>query len=123
RPGATPDQYRQALNRAEAVCQLEPDNGFYLNTLGAAQYRVGQYEAALATLTRSDRLNAAQFKKSLPADLAFLAMTQHQLGRNEQAQATLTLLRGAVKQSPRTTSAEDQALLTEAEALLTGPKP
>jgi hypothetical protein len=33
----------------------------YLNTLGVAQYRVQKYKEAVATLTRSVKLNAPQF--------------------------------------------------------------
>lgn len=40
-------------------------------------------------LTRANELHLEQYTESLPWDLKFLAMTQHQLGQKEQAQATL----------------------------------
>ena len=49
----------EALRLAEAACRLEPKHGYYVNTLGVAQYRAGQYAEALATLTRSEPLNTA----------------------------------------------------------------
>ena len=45
------------MEQAEAACQHEPDKGALLNTLGVAQYRTGHYREAVATLTRSERLN------------------------------------------------------------------
>src|SRR5262249_39833044 len=95
--------------------------GDYLNTLGVAQYRVGQYPEALETLTRADRLNGAHSKTPQPPDLAFLALTQHQLGQEEQAQATLARLREALQLPRWAKAAEAHALLREAEALLAGP--
>src|SRR5262249_38705473 len=53
----------------------------YLNNLGVAQYRVGRFPEALATLRRSDEMYSKMAKRSRPADLAFLAMTQYQLGK------------------------------------------
>jgi hypothetical protein len=79
-PGAETPAYRLALSQAEQACQLAPDNGSYLNTLGVAQYRVGQYQQALESLLRSEKLNAIQSQGSQPADLAFLARIIHQGG-------------------------------------------
>ena len=90
---ARPGAYPLALRQADAACRQELGNGSFLTTLGAAQYRNRQYDAALKTLTQSDKLNAARLKHSLPADLAFLAMTQFQLGRKADALTTLGRLR------------------------------
>jgi WD40 repeat protein/serine/threonine protein kinase len=121
RPDAGAEAIRQALRLAEAACRLEPNQGYYLNTLGVAQYRAGQYEEALATLTRSEPLNAAA-ETSHPADLAFLAMAHYQLGHKAQAQATLERLRAALKSPRWAKSAESQDFLREAESLLAGKK-
>jgi WD40 repeat protein/serine/threonine protein kinase len=117
---AGPEDVRQALRRAVAACRLEPKNGNLLNTLGIAQYRAAQYPEALATLTRAEPLNAAAFKASHPADLAFLAMTHYRLGHTDQAQAQLERLRAALKQPQWANGEESQDFLREAEALLTG---
>jgi hypothetical protein len=120
RAGAAAEAYRHALEQAEETCRLEPQNGAYVNTLGVAQYRVGQYSAAVETLTRSEKLNATAANGSRPADLAFLAMAQYQLGHKEQAQATLARLREALTKSRWATNAESTAFLREAETLIEG---
>src|SRR5262249_25722503 len=61
----TPVVARQrALRQAREACRIEPDNGLYVTTLGVALYRLGQFRAALETLTRSEKLNAATFEDS-----------------------------------------------------------
>src|SRR5262249_32791627 len=77
-------QYRFALRQAEAACRLAPAQSKYLTTRGCAQYRLGQYQEALDTLTHAGRANEHD-----PANVAFLAMAQRQLGQQEQAQTTL----------------------------------
>jgi hypothetical protein len=119
-PGESMAAYRQALWHAEVVCRLDPQNGAYLNTLGVARYRLGEYREAVETLTRSDQLNAPKHQGSIPADLAFLAMAQLRLGQKEQAQAALARLREAMKNPRWTKDAEAQGFLREAEALLEG---
>jgi hypothetical protein len=107
--------FRRGLRLAETVCQLEPHNVAFLNTLGVAQYRAGQSEKALATLSRSNELN---FNRD-PADLAFLAMAQQRLGEVEAARQTLTRLRAVMKAPARGANTEDAAaFLHEAEALI-----
>jgi dipeptidyl aminopeptidase/acylaminoacyl peptidase len=112
----------RALRQAREACRLEPDNGLYLNTLGVALYRAGQYQAALETLTRSEKLNTAAFKTVVPADLAFQAMAQQRLGKKEAAQQSLARLRQAAKSPRWANDAESQAFLHEAETLVQGPK-
>ncbi len=94
----------------------------YLNTLGVAYYRVGNYEKALDVLLRSDKINALRDKGSHPADLAFLAMTQQQLGHAKEAQAELQRLRERMKDPRSAQDAEAQGFLREAEELLAKPK-
>ena len=106
-------QYRFALRQAEAACRLAPEQSKYRTTLGVAQYRVGQYQQALATLTQAGPPNPG-----VPADLAFLAMAQHQLAQKEQARATLARLRETMKEPRWAKEEEARAFLREAEALL-----
>ena len=101
------------------ACRLEPGNSPYyhlfLNTLGVAQYRMGQYEKARATLTQSNRLNGNRQS----ADLAFLAMTQHQLNQVAAAHATLERLGEVMKADPRIAgNEENQGFLREAETVI-----
>jgi tetratricopeptide (TPR) repeat protein len=117
RPDAKLIEYDLALRQAQVACDLAPENGLYLNTLGVAQYRVGKFREALETLTRSEKLNAGE-NGPHPADIAFIAMTLHQLGNNEQLKPALGRLRQAVK--ARGDLPDDLALLHEAYALIEG---
>jgi tetratricopeptide (TPR) repeat protein len=60
---------------------LQPEEGNYWNTLGAAHYRAGEWEAAKAALTQSMSLrrNGDSF------DWFFLAMVELKLGRPAEA--------------------------------------
>jgi serine/threonine protein kinase len=116
-PGAERTAYRIALRWAERSTEFYPSYGVVVNTLGVAQYRVGQYEKALATLDRSKRLNGDRE----PADLAFLAMTRQRLGQGEVARATLEQLREVMKDPKTAVNAENQALLREAESEIRSP--
>jgi WD40 repeat protein/serine/threonine protein kinase len=120
RPGAEPFAYRLAFQRAEIACRLMSFEGSYQTTLGMAQYRLGKYREALATLTHADELNQAAEGGSVPADLALLAMTRFQMHDHEQAQASLTQLREAMQKPNWAGDEEAQQLLKEAEALLAG---
>jgi tetratricopeptide (TPR) repeat protein len=121
-PGGEMSGYRTALRYSEEACQLEPQNGLSLNTLGVAYFRVGNYEKALATLLRSNEINKVRWRDSIPADLAFLAMTQHQLGHAKETQAELQRLRERTKEPRWAKDDEAQGFLREAEALLAKPK-
>jgi uncharacterized protein HemY len=91
-----------------------PDNVEYLNTLGIAYYRVGQYQDSLDTLERCNKFR----NQSMPEDLAFLAMAQHQLGQKERAQETFVRLCETMKQPRWAEDAEAQGFLREAEQVL-----
>ena len=56
-------------------CRGLPKSGSVFNTLGVAEYRAGNYQDAVATLTRSTQLNTEVAGYPDPADLAFLAMS------------------------------------------------
>jgi hypothetical protein len=103
-----------ALHQAEAGVRLAPKLTHILTTLGVAQYRTGRYADALATLTKSAKVNATKQGPN-PIDLAFLAMAEHQLGKKEEAQVTLGQLREVMK---RGGTAEAQGFLREAEETL-----
>jgi eukaryotic-like serine/threonine-protein kinase len=118
RPGAMATAYGRALRQAEAACRLIPDYGGFLTTLGVAQYRVGNYPEAVATLTRAEQINApTKGGASSPMDLAFLALAQHRLGQTDQARFTLGLLRETMKNPQWAGAVLAQAWLREAEAI------
>jgi len=84
--GRTPTAYQAALRQAGEASRQRPEDGAILNTLGVAQYRVGQYAEAVTTLTKSDKMNLARLpNRSLPQDIAFLAMAQRRLGHEDEA--------------------------------------
>jgi WD40 repeat protein len=93
KPSASANEYDRALRQAEEACRLDPEDRNYLNTLGGAQYRLGQYERAVETLTRTEEFNATPEAWSCHVGLSFLAMAQYQLGHKELARATLARLR------------------------------
>jgi tetratricopeptide (TPR) repeat protein len=117
--GGTNEANALALRQAEAAVQAAPGHGPYLNTLGVAHYRMGNYGKALQTLTQSEKLNAKQ-RGIQPADLAFLAMAQHQLAKIDEAKAALVRLREVMRQERWAKDAEAQGFLREAEVLIEG---
>jgi hypothetical protein len=123
KPDAAEAAYRRALLQAEEACRRVGGNGEWLNTLGVAQYRAGQYQAALDTLMHSEKLQTAQLKGPPPADLAFLAMAQQQVGQTDQACATLVRLREAMSQPRWTKNQLLQGFLKEAEKLIPTEQP
>jgi eukaryotic-like serine/threonine-protein kinase len=122
-PKRTPDEYRRAVRYAEAACRLVPQESTFVNTLGDARYRAGQYREALDDLNRSLKLNAAQFGGPSPADLAFLAMAQHRLGQNAEARKTLDQLHDAMSKKPWSDDDESEAFSDEAISLIAGAEP
>ena len=115
RPRAAGSDYERGLRLARTACRLEPDSGFFLNTLGVAQYRAGLAAEALATLTRSNALN----KEKEPADLAFLAMAHQRLGHSAKARHARPASRRDRQAGPNISqSTENRAFLAEAEAVV-----
>ena len=118
-PGGQIEAYRLALGKAEMANRLEPNDRSILLNLGMAQYRVGQYQDALNTLTRVEKM----FKNQpISAKLTFIgkAMASHKLGQYEHAEVALQQLRDLRKDERFAEDEEVQAFLTEAEKLLAG---
>jgi WD40 repeat protein/tRNA A-37 threonylcarbamoyl transferase component Bud32 len=121
RADATAEEYRKALDRMNDCWRQEPMNGYFLNTLGVAQYRAGDYEEALRTLLRSHKINVVRSPGGIPADLAFLAMLYHRLPEHKlMAYAMLKRAREAV-QKPQWNNPESRDFVREAERVLTTP--
>jgi tetratricopeptide (TPR) repeat protein len=113
-PDEEPQAYERAVRFAEAACKVKPESGHYLSTLGVAQYRLGEYEEALATLAHSDEFNGGK----QPADVAFLAMANQRLGRIEEARAGLARLRVLMQDADLAADEDARNFLAEAEALI-----
>jgi WD40 repeat protein/Tfp pilus assembly protein PilF len=71
----------QAVALAKKAVELDPKNGAYANTLGAAHYRSGDWTAAIAALEKSMELREG----SDSFDWFFLAMAHWQLGEKDKA--------------------------------------
>jgi tetratricopeptide (TPR) repeat protein len=119
-PESTRDPHR-ALPLARRAVELTPGLSIYLNTLGVAQFRAGQYAEAIATLEQS---LAAGRGQTDAFDLFFLAMAHHQLGHRREARSCFDR---AVRWLNEQISLTEQyarelaAFRAEAEALLAGP--
>jgi WD40 repeat protein/serine/threonine protein kinase len=114
------EAYHQALEKAKQASRLDPNDPLVLTTLGAARYRVGAYEDALAALNGADKLRAQGGDASDIENTVFVAMASHQLGRSEAAKGSLEQARALSKD--RRLAESQKALLTEAEGLIEGKK-
>ncbi len=119
-PGGGAESYRTAIRYAKAASGLEQENGYFLNTLGVAQYRAGLYEEALATLLDSDRLNSKVVEGGVPHDVAFIAMAHYRLGHAVEADATLGRARTLMEEPQWAANERSRPFLDEAEALISG---
>jgi hypothetical protein len=116
KPGAKPGACARALRLAERACELAPHEGTYYTTVGMVRYRLGKYTEAVEALTQADKLTAASGASS-PVDLAFLAMSELQLGQRKQGARTLARLREAMQQPQWASDPEASAVTREAEEL------
>jgi Flp pilus assembly protein TadD len=66
---------------ATKAVKLAPTDAGMWNTLGVAQYRVGNYEAAIEALNKATELR----KRADAADYFFLAMAESRLGNKNTA--------------------------------------
>ena len=72
---------KQAVELAKRAVDLEPNNQLYRNTLGVAQYRAGDFQAAVEALNKSIELR----KGGDSFDWFFLAMAHWRLDKKEEA--------------------------------------
>jgi len=118
------DQCQQYIRFVKSGVLTEESYSYlikFMNSLGSQameQYRNAEYEEALVTLTGIDAIHRALNKnESRPSDLAFIAMSLHQLGRDKEAQAALDQLRRLFEDDGHT---EEERYLYEAEKLFAG---
>jgi WD40 repeat protein/serine/threonine protein kinase len=118
---ATAEQYRRALQEAEAACRLLPEKADNWTALGAAHYRLGNYGEAVGALDRAIELNKADPQACPVIDLAFLAMAQHRKGGANAAQKTMQQLRSVLNE-PRwgQQAAGFKVFARQAEAVVEG---
>jgi WD40 repeat protein len=118
-PGAGEAEYRQAFRHAEAACRLLP-SAYHVNALGLAHYRLGNYAPALCHFEQAERLARSPSRSNCFA-LGYLAMTQHQLGRRDEARATLARLREWLEKEKAPATDPAQVSLREAAQLIGPP--
>ena len=73
----------RAVPLAEKAVALSPENADFLNTLGMAQYRQGQWQAAVVSLNKAKQLRQERDE----GDWLFLAMAYCRLGDKKNAHA------------------------------------
>jgi tetratricopeptide (TPR) repeat protein len=123
RPGADVGAYQRALRLAQAACGAAPDFANYINTLGVAYYRTGQYAEAVAALEKSLLDDTTSGNDA--CDLYFLAMCHYRLGNAAKARECLDRAKEAHQRSvarmPDSALEQFKRFRTEAEALLAKP--
>ncbi len=110
------DAYELALKAATMYLAEKPDEFAVVNTKGVLEYRLGRFEAALATLAKSDA-HYTESEGGSPADVAFIALAHKRLGHGDEARAALGRLRELMQRKKYASNATARAFLGEAEAL------
>jgi superkiller protein 3 len=77
----------RAVALAKKAVELAPDNGSFVNTLGTAYYRAGDWKAASDTLKKADGLTRGTM---FGHNGFFIAMAQEQLGARPEARQWYT---------------------------------
>jgi tetratricopeptide (TPR) repeat protein len=102
-----------ALTLAKRAVERDPKNGAYINTLGVARYRTGDWTGAIADLERSMALREGGDS----GDWFFIAMARWQLGEKDAAREWYDkAVKWMEKNAPR--SEELTRFRNEAAALL-----
>ena len=144
RPGGRADDYRQAVRRLKAACQVVVDDPErlveYKRALALAYYRAGQPAQAIETIhaLTADRVapdpgaghastDAAPARSSpgpklSPLDLAVTAMASWQLGDTVHSRAALGQLRKLANTDTWASDQQAQVLFREAEEVVGAPR-
>ena len=117
RPDAEPKAYQRALLQIRRAVELQPQKGIYVNTLGVAQYRVGEYEACIKTLKQSMGLNYKATGRPVISDFVFVAMAHFRTGNYEETTKAVEVARRFIRSAKRMISSENAAFAVEMEAL------
>ena len=105
---------RELLAKAERAAAENPSNGDTLTTLGAAQYRTGEFQKAIDTLRYCEELR----EYNAIVNAAFLAMSHYRLGHLPEAQRQLEELRRMTREASEPLSRDIWALVRETEAMI-----
>ncbi|HEY7116969.1 MAG TPA: tetratricopeptide repeat protein, partial [Tepidisphaeraceae bacterium] len=105
---------KRAVELVAQAVKSAPEEPNLLETLGTAQYRVGEYPAAVASLEKAIRLRKGD---AMAADGFFLAMARWQLGDKQRAREAFDLAAGWMEKN-HSKDAEVMRFKEEASALL-----
>jgi len=105
------------LNQIKDICQ-KLGKGYYFNTLGVLQYRLGRFEEAVVSLNKSIELSSAETGKMEPSasDLGFLALCQFRLGNIDKARELRAGFQKAAAAPDVVLNTETQQLIREVQA-------
>jgi tetratricopeptide (TPR) repeat protein len=118
-PDAVTDHTR-LVRLAERAVSASPRSYAYLNTLGVAQYRAGQFSQAILTLNDAVSLHRSG---GTPSDWLFLAMAHHRLGNAAEAKQWLDKATGAINENASLAADPETRLFRrEAESLINPPE-
>jgi hypothetical protein len=114
--------YEVALRRALLASEAAPWHLPFMQTLGAAYYRLARYDDCLRTMARVARLRYAPTpgptgslqSEPAPYEAVFTAMAHHRLRHRDEARAALDQVRTVVPSR----NADLQALFDQATALI-----
>jgi uncharacterized protein DUF3352 len=85
-----PNLYEAGLALSVEATEMEPENHWFLNTRGVAEYRTGNYKLALVTFTLCQEMNLNSSNQyDAASDVLFLAMTNWQLENKDTARELL----------------------------------
>ena len=108
--------YESALRHARVACELAPWDWAAFNAQGAAQYRLGTYRDAISSL-----LHAAELRvRPSITNLAFQALTYHELGDREKARSALAEAARLLETPNTMMDPELVALVQEARSAVEG---
>ena len=108
-PQRSARQLERGLRCARAASALAPKSAGVINTLAVANYRVGSHQEALSFAQKSVELSEKN-----PLNVALIAMCQHQLGKTDDAEASMRQLESLVNDkrwrgAPEVLSFHDEA--------------
>jgi Flp pilus assembly protein TadD len=103
----------EAVTLAQQAVELEPTSGAWWNTLGVAQYRVEDYHSAIKALLKSTELGLQG-----PSNFFFLAMTEWQLGNQDEARRWYNKGSEWMTQHPQVVGGEIAMIRAETKELL-----
>jgi WD40 repeat protein/serine/threonine protein kinase len=128
-PGREANEYRLAMRRLEAACQVvvsDPERrAQYCRALALAYYRAGEPAKAIQTIEGLGTLRATSGTgaatattptkiKADPIDQALVALAAHALGHTARAHAMLEQLRAIVQNNPTSKEQESHVVVREA---------